>query len=42
MRLGDIQHSLADINKAKVNLNFSPQYSIELGIKSLAEYDLVT
>jgi UDP-glucose 4-epimerase len=40
-RLGDIQHSLANIHKAQANLNFTPQYSTELGINSLAESILI-
>jgi UDP-N-acetylglucosamine 4-epimerase len=32
-RAGDIPHSLASIEKAKINLGYNPQYSIERGIK---------
>jgi len=32
-RSGDIPHSLASIDKAKKNLGYHPQYSIEAGIK---------
>lgn len=31
-RAGDIPHSLASIEKAKINLGYSPQYTIEQGI----------
>lgn len=31
-RAGDIPHSLASIEKAKINLGYSPQYNIEQGI----------
>lgn len=37
MRLGDIRDSLADISKAQTELNFVPQYSIESGMRMLAE-----
>lgn len=32
-RVGDIPHSLASINKAKINLGYEPKFSIEAGIK---------
>lgn len=32
-RIGDIPHSLASIEKAKVNLGYSPNFSIQKGIK---------
>lgn len=32
-RVGDIPHSLASINKAKINLGYEPKFSMEAGIK---------
>lgn len=32
-RVGDIPHSLASINKAKINLGYSPQFSLQAGIQ---------
>jgi UDP-N-acetylglucosamine/UDP-N-acetylgalactosamine 4-epimerase len=32
-RVGDIPHSLASINKAKINLGYSPQFSLQAGIE---------
>jgi UDP-N-acetylglucosamine 4-epimerase len=32
-RIGDIPHSLASIEKAKVKLGYNPEFSIEMGIK---------
>ncbi len=32
-RAGDIPHSLASIEKAKINLGYSPKFSLETGIK---------
>ena len=37
-RAGDIPHSLASIEKAKKNLGYSPQYSIEQGIKEAVSW----
>lgn len=36
-RLGDIQHSVADISHAQQFLNFSPQWSIEAGLQELID-----
>lgn len=37
-RAGDIPHSLASIDKAKNNLGYNPQYSIENGIKEAVSW----
>jgi UDP-N-acetylglucosamine/UDP-N-acetylgalactosamine 4-epimerase len=37
-RTGDIPHSLASIEKAKNNLGYNPQYSIEKGIKEAVSW----
>lgn len=37
-RAGDIPHSLASIDKAKNNLGYHPQYSIELGIQEAVSW----
>ena len=37
-RAGDIPHSLASIDKAKNNLGYNPQYSIEKGIKEAVSW----
>ncbi len=37
-RPGDIRYSVADISKAKQELGYAPQYSIEDGIKETVEY----
>ncbi len=37
-RAGDIPHSLASIEKAKVNLGYNPQFSIETGIKEAVSW----
>lgn len=37
-RGGDIRHSIADINKAKVELDYNPQISVKKGIDILAGY----
>lgn len=37
-RAGDIKHSNADINKAVKMLNYSPDYSFEMGIKEAIEW----
>ncbi len=37
-RAGDIRHSLADISKAQSILNFSPQHSLEYGLKETTAY----
>ena len=34
-RAGDIRHSLADISRARAGLGYSPQYSMEEGLKEL-------
>ncbi|MDR1057046.1 MAG: SDR family oxidoreductase [Coxiellaceae bacterium] len=31
-RIGDIRHSLADINRAKIQLNYDPQYDVKSGL----------
>lgn len=36
-RLGDIQHSLADISKANRYLNFEPQWTLQSGLKHFVE-----
>jgi UDP-N-acetylglucosamine 4-epimerase len=37
-RAGDIPHSLASIEKAKINLGYNPQFSIETGIKEAVSW----
>ena len=37
-RAGDIKHSLADISKARDAFGFSPQYSLEQGLRRTAEW----
>lgn len=37
-RLGDIPHSLASIEKARLLLNYSPQYSLKDGVKESMEW----
>ena len=37
-RAGDIRHSQADISKAISLLGFIPQWSVDLGIRSLIEF----
>ena len=37
-RAGEVQHSLADISKAKRELNFSPTVSIEEGVRTYASW----
>jgi UDP-N-acetylglucosamine 4-epimerase len=37
-RAGDIPHSLASIEKAKINLGYNPQFSIEIGIKEAVSW----
>jgi UDP-N-acetylglucosamine 4-epimerase len=32
-REGDVMHSLADINKARIELGYNPEYSFEMGIE---------
>lgn len=39
-REGDVLHSLANIDKASKNLNYSPKYSIETGLKDCIEWYL--
>ncbi|WP_456406382.1 NAD-dependent epimerase/dehydratase family protein [Thiolapillus sp.] len=39
-RAGDVLHSLADINKAKTLIGYSPGYSIETGLNEAAEWYL--
>ncbi len=34
-RVGDIPHSLADISKAKMRINYNPEYSVKEGLKEL-------
>ena len=37
-RQGDVKHSVADISKAKSNLNYNPQYSLEKGIEEAIDW----
>ncbi len=37
-RVGDIQHSHADISQARADLGFMPQWSIEAGLRDLIEW----
>jgi UDP-glucose 4-epimerase len=37
-RPGDIKHSLADISKAKENLNYSPKFNLEEGLEETAQW----
>ncbi|MEQ9468782.1 MAG: SDR family oxidoreductase [Ekhidna sp.] len=37
-RAGDIEHSLADISKAKEHLNYDPKYSIKEGLKLTVDW----
>jgi nucleoside-diphosphate-sugar epimerase len=37
-RMGDVRHSVADIQKARTLLNFSPREDIEIGLKKTVEY----
>jgi nucleoside-diphosphate-sugar epimerase len=37
-RMGDVRHSVADIQKARTLLNFSPGEDIETGLKKTVEY----
>lgn len=37
-RIGDIPHSLADINKARKKLNYNPEYSLAEGLKSTIDW----
>jgi UDP-N-acetylglucosamine 4-epimerase len=37
-RAGDIPHSLASIEKAKINLGYNPKFSIETGIKEAVSW----
>lgn len=37
-RVGDIPHSHASINKAKQNLDYSPQYSLQQGLKEAVKW----
>jgi len=37
-RAGDIPHSHASIEKAKNNLNYNPQYSLQLGLKEAVKW----
>ena len=37
-RMGDIPHSLASIEKAKVNLGYSPKFSIQQGVKEAVNW----
>ena len=38
MRKGEITHSFASIKKAETMLNFSPQFSIEEGLKQTIDW----
>src|SRR5207302_9977219 len=37
-RAGDIRHSYADISKARANLGFNPQFTIESGIPRVIDW----
>jgi len=37
-RAGDIRHSYADISKARADLGFSPQFTIESGIPRVIDW----
>jgi len=37
-RSGDIRHSLADINKAKMFLDYNPSIDLESGLKETIEW----
>jgi len=37
-RKGDVKHSFASIDKARTNLNYDPQYSLELGLEKAIEW----
>ena len=37
-RDGDIPHSHASIQKAKINLNYSPQFSLQQGLKEAVSW----
>jgi UDP-N-acetylglucosamine 4-epimerase len=39
-RMGDVRDSLADINKAKVNLGYSPEYSVKEGLNQTYQWYL--
>jgi nucleoside-diphosphate-sugar epimerase len=41
-RSGDILESVADIDRAKKDLGFEPEYSFEKGLKETFEYYLTT
>jgi UDP-N-acetylglucosamine 4-epimerase len=41
-RSGDIHESVANIDYAKKNLGFEPEYSFEKGLKETFEYYLTT
>lgn len=37
-RVGDVKHSLADVNKAKEAFKYTPEYSLEEGLRRTAEW----
>ena len=37
-RLGDIRHSLADIDKARTKLNYDPEYNVKHGLLAVADW----
>lgn len=39
-RLGDIMHSLADISKAKKELNYEPRFTLYKGLEETIEWFL--
>ncbi len=39
-RAGDVRHSLADINKAKKLLGYSPEYSVRAGLDKATDWYL--
>lgn len=41
-RAGDVQHSLADISRAKELLNYDPQYSVAQGMKEAVKWYVMT
>ena len=38
IRVGDIPHSHASIKKAKENLNYKPQFDLQLGLKAAVKW----
>jgi nucleoside-diphosphate-sugar epimerase len=38
LRLGDVEHSAADIELARRELGYEPQFSLEEGLRTTAEF----